>query len=327
MTSPSLRKAFVLGAGLGKRLQPLTAKRPKPLIPIFQKPLITFAFDHLLSCGISDIIVNTHHCSEMYGKMFPHTEAGFEYRNARVTLRHEPTLLETGGGIKNIEDLIGSEPFLVYNGDVLADIPLSSFIEHHFSSGNIATLLLRSSGGPLQVQWDRASGSILDLGGKIGAFPASPGFLFTGIYILDPRIFSWLEAGHITSITPVFVEMIRRKEKVGGFLCDEGMWRDLGTRDAYLEVHRELERRNFQLSYPVSSPWPVHVAESAHIEEGASLSGMVVAGENSHIGAGACLHDTILWEDIEIASGSSLDRCIITSGQSVQGCFSEKDFG
>ena len=89
----SIHNAFVLGAGRGTRLRGLTTRRPKPLIPICQKPLITFAFDHLLRNGVTKIAVNTHHCSECYAQEFP----GPDYRgqprewgHAHCLRRREP---------------------------------------------------------------------------------------------------------------------------------------------------------------------------------------------------------------------------------------------
>src|SRR5215204_6109616 len=97
-----VRNAFVLGAGLGTRLKSLTLHRPKPLIPVCNRPLITYAFDHLLGVGVQRFIVNTHHRAEAYKAVF----ADRSYRGAPVELRHEPDILETAGGIKNVEDLL-----------------------------------------------------------------------------------------------------------------------------------------------------------------------------------------------------------------------------
>ena len=98
-------QAFVLGAGLGTRLRPLTEDLPKPLVPIFQKPLITFALDHLVAAGVKSFVVNTHHLPADISKLsFPD---GI-YRELPVRLVHEPVLLETGGGIKNAEPCLGT---------------------------------------------------------------------------------------------------------------------------------------------------------------------------------------------------------------------------
>src|SRR3954469_8725101 len=98
MGSSRITQAFVLGAGLGTRLKPLTDDLPKPLVPIFQKPLITFAFDHLIASGVQEFIVNTHHLPERFAETFPETH----YRGIPITFVHEAIRLETGGGIKNV---------------------------------------------------------------------------------------------------------------------------------------------------------------------------------------------------------------------------------
>src|SRR4029077_15774763 len=98
-------QAFVLAAGLGARLRPLTDELPKPLIPIFQKPLVTFALDHLISVGVNRFVINTHRHPELFRSFF----ATGEYADFPTTLVHEPDLLETGGGIKNVEGILGKK--------------------------------------------------------------------------------------------------------------------------------------------------------------------------------------------------------------------------
>src|SRR5215470_891113 len=100
----AIAHAFVLAAGLGKRLRPLTDELPKPLVPIFQKPLITFALDHLFAIGIDRIFINTHRLPEKFTEEFPDDR----YSDKKLTFVNEPVLLETGGGIKNIESHLGN---------------------------------------------------------------------------------------------------------------------------------------------------------------------------------------------------------------------------
>src|SRR3954469_19532678 len=97
--------AFVLGAGLGTRLRPLTEVRPKPLIPVCNRPLIEYAFDHLASIGVERFVVNTHWLPEVSPALFPDAR----YAGKSISFRHEPAILETAGGIKNVEDLLGPE--------------------------------------------------------------------------------------------------------------------------------------------------------------------------------------------------------------------------
>src|SRR5437879_1386338 len=138
----AIKQAFVLGAGLGTRLRPLTDELPKPLVPIFQKSLITFALDHLIDLGIESFIINTHRLPEAFEPEFPQGR----YRDRPIKLVNEPVLLETGGGIKNIEAELGTNAFITYSGDVLSDIPLQPLIDEHFSRRNDVTLALRHTG-------------------------------------------------------------------------------------------------------------------------------------------------------------------------------------
>src|SRR3954469_1855565 len=125
--TPKIIKAFVLGAGLGTRLRPLTETVPKPLIPIFHKPLITFALDHLIAAGVDSFVINTHLLAEQFEDCF----ATGDYRGRAVTLINEPVLLETGGGIKNAERFLERGPFITYSGDLLTDLQLDRLIDEH----------------------------------------------------------------------------------------------------------------------------------------------------------------------------------------------------
>ncbi|MFN2542566.1 MAG: sugar phosphate nucleotidyltransferase, partial [Chthoniobacterales bacterium] len=216
---PQITQAFVLGAGLGTRLRPLTDDLPKPLVPIFQKPLITFALDQLIDNGAANLFVNTHHQPDRFGEVFPAST----YRDRRIQFFHEPVLLETAGGIANIADALSNEPLLVYNGDILTNLPLAPLIDNHFRENNIVTLALRSGGGPRHIALDRSSGRVLDIHNLLGT-GAPEEFVFTGIYIVDRKFVDLLERGVKRSVIPHFLELIRRREKLGGLVIDGGHW-------------------------------------------------------------------------------------------------------
>src|ERR1700682_1930217 len=127
----AIKQAFVLGAGLGTRLRPLTDDLPKPLIPIFQKPLITFALDHLSGLGVKSFVINTHHLGTQFENLF----GGGTYAGHPFKVVHEPDLLGTAGGSKNVEGLLRTEPFSVSSGDLLTDFALEPLIEEHFRKG------------------------------------------------------------------------------------------------------------------------------------------------------------------------------------------------
>lgn len=317
---PAIRSAFILGAGLGTRLKSLTQQRPKPLIPVANKPLITYAMDHLLAAGIERFVVNTHWRGEAYGAAFP----GSKYCGAPIDFRHEsPQVLETAGGIKNVEDLLGREPFIVYNGDILTDLPLAPAIRAHLDAGNEVTMVLRSKDGPLQVAFDAANGRVTDIGKKID--PASaPDFLFTGVYVIDPAFFARVPASEKISVIPIFLEMIRAGAKLGGVVIDDGHWWDLGTREQYLAVHRELANQPLtsHLSLLTAGSW---IDPTAHIAPHAQVTGATAIAAGARIGEHASVHDCIVWEGAEIADGSLLNQCIITAGARVDGIHSHAD--
>jgi len=227
-----IRTAFILGAGLGKRLRPLTLDCPKPLLPVGGRPLITFAMDHCLTVGVERFIVNTHHYAEAYDRAFPERS----WRGWPVLFRYEPVLLDTAGGLKNIEDLLDDqETLLVYNGDILSDLPLQGLLTAHEAGGREATLVLRSDGPLLNVALD-AEGAVCDLRDLLGN-PGVKRCLFTGIYAVESRFLRRLTPGKIESVVPIFVEMLReRPGSVGSVLIDEGRWEDVGDPEAYARI-------------------------------------------------------------------------------------------
>jgi NDP-sugar pyrophosphorylase family protein len=114
MAGRRFKTAFILGAGLGMRLRPLTEQCPKPLLEIAGRPIITYAMDHLLSVGVDRFIVNTHHCPDAYLRKFPDRQ----WNGRPIVFRHEPVLLDSAGGLKNIEDLLeDDQTILCYNAD------------------------------------------------------------------------------------------------------------------------------------------------------------------------------------------------------------------
>lgn len=329
MTPPnsphSIHQAFVLGAGLGTRLKSLTANRPKPLIPVCGKPLISHAFDHLLGMGIRHLVVNTHHRATVYSQVYPASV----YQGAQIDFVHEPVLLETGGGIKNVEPLLrggiqngasGGGAFIVYNGDILTDLPIEKAVAHHFRSGNEVTLVLRSKEQPRHIALD-ASGKVTDISNRLGVASGEL-FLFTGIYIVEPAFFSRIPADTKISVIPIFMEMIQEKTGLlGGVVVDEGTWWDLGTREQYLQLHRHLKAG--EASKEKAPRCWIH--PSARIAPSARLLGATSVGANVCIGENAILTDCIIWENATIEAGSVLENCIVTAGASVSGIHREED--
>jgi NDP-sugar pyrophosphorylase family protein len=235
MTNKQINTAFILGAGLGTRLRPLTENTPKPLLGIGGRPIITYAMAHLRAVGVKRFIVNTHHCAEKYAEAFPNGH----WCDVPITFRHEPVLLDTAGGIKNIEDLITEEErIIVYNGDIITNMPIELLIRKHFELNTSVTLALRSSGSLLNVNVDK-EGFVCDMR-HILKNEGVKSCLFAGIYIVEKSFLKRLQAGRIESIVLPLVEMIKENPRsVGGVVIDDGCWDDVGSLDEYNRLVEE----------------------------------------------------------------------------------------
>lgn len=313
-----MKQAFVLGAGKGTRLKSLTATLPKPLIPIHQKPLITYAFDHLIASGFERFMVNTHHLPESFAPAFPQGT----YKDNELIFRFEPQLLETGGGIANIADwLPKEESFIVYNGDILSDMDLSPAIEAHQASNNLVTLVLRSEGDALQITLDEPTGQIRDIRNTLQA--SSPAlYQFTGVYLVRPAFLELLTHGKKESVIPAFLELISL-DSLGGTVIDDGTWSDLGTRGTYLRASANLSTNGFPIYGKQAEQLRIHPDAEIHPE--AHVCPLSSIGRGCVIAAGARIDNSILWPDSQTTQNSSLRNTIVRSGEIASGILVDQD--
>lgn len=317
MSAP-FRTAFLLCAGWGKRLQPLTNQIPKPLVPICGVPLCRFALARIAASGVERIVINTHRLADEFIRLFPEYPEPSQFDGIPVFFRHESVLLETAGGLKNIADLLLPGPVLVHNGDILAELDLAALGAAHAKRGALSTLALRSSGGPLQVGFDASNGAVTDIRGELGS--ADPRFLYTGICVVDPALLSRIPAGQPLSFVPVWLDALRAGERIAGVVLDDGVWRDIGNIGEYLRIHADLAAGAVKISSPLSGEtWPRWRMPGAKVDDGAVLRGWNWLGPGCEVRAGATLENSILLAGSKTEPGSHVVSSVVREGMLAAG--------
>lgn len=317
--SAAARTAFVLCAGWGERLQPLTEQIPKPLVPICGIPLCEFALARIAAAGVERIVINTHRLPGEFVRLFPEYPQPSAYAGVPVFFRHEDKLLETAGGLKNVEDLLLPGAVLVHNGDILAETDLSALMAAHARGGALCTLALRSSGGPLQVGFDAASSRVTDIRGELGS--AAPRFLYSGVCVVDPALLARIPSGQPVSFVPVWLEVLRAGGKIGGVVLDEGVWRDIGTIGEYLRIHADLASGAVRVAPPAtaSAGWPVWRMPGARVDAGAAMEGWNWCGPDSAVETGARVKDSVLWAGSRVEAGTVVEGSVVREGMLAAG--------
>ncbi|MBL8605046.1 MAG: NDP-sugar synthase [Myxococcales bacterium] len=286
--------ALLLAAGLGTRLRPLTDHLPKPLVPLFDRPLAAYALAELKRAGVTHVVANTHHLA---ATVDPALRPWAERLGLTFDTRFEPQLLGTGGALRNVLDAM-TDPFIVYNGDVLATPDLAGALALHRASDAELTMVLREDPraarlGAIEVN---ARGEVLRILGE-GETPREPvkSCLFTGIYVVSKRLSGLLPAEGCV-VRHTVRRLLSSGRRVAGFV-DPGLWHDLGTHAAYAEVHRAaLDGALAPLrGYAAENALAAGVTAPA----GVSLSGCVLGAGVRVEGAGA-LRGVIAWPGVTV---------------------------
>jgi NDP-sugar pyrophosphorylase family protein len=275
-------RAIVLSAGYGTRLWPLTEDRTKPAIPILGKPLVGYVAEYLAGYGIDEIVVNLHHRPDSVRRALGD---GSSF-GVKLHYVEEPVILGTSGALDNTRSFFEHETFVVVNGKIITDIDLNAALETHRKANAIATLVLlpnvrRERFSVVNTEAGRITGfggmPVVDGGGE------TP-LMFTGIHILEPRIFEYVPRGVFSdSVIDVYPQAMAKGEMIAAHVAS-GKWRELSTLKRYLDISVELlqeEQKSF------------------------------IAGVNSTIAHSATVSDSILWDNVEVAGGARVHRAVL----------------
>lgn len=192
--------AFIFAAGLGTRLKPLTDTMPKALVPVAGKPLLAHVVDKLKTAGCKKIVINIHHFGDMIID-YVKSQGGF---GIDIVFSDErQMLLETGGAIKHAVELLGNEPFLIHNVDILSNVDIKALWEEHLNSGSAATLLVSKRSSTRALLFD-AEGNLTAWTNKTTGEVKTPyesvdiaslkELAFSGIHVFSPSLFKYFGA-------------------------------------------------------------------------------------------------------------------------------------
>jgi NDP-sugar pyrophosphorylase family protein len=277
-------RALILSAGYGTRLWPLTEDRTKPAIPILGKPLVGYVAEYLARYGCDEITVNLHHRPESVRRALGD---GSKF-GVRLHYVEEPEILGTSGAIDNARALLDGDTFVVVNGKIITDIDLNAAFATHRRSNAIATLVLLPNVACEKFSVVKTAGGLLQGFGGMpipADFSANdPPLMFTGIQILEPKIFDYIPRGVFShSTTDVYPKAIANGETVAVHLAT-GRWFELSTIPRYLDISLLLLSEN-----------------------GETLS----AGVGCEISGAAEVRESVLWDDVKVETGARVMRAVL----------------
>jgi NDP-sugar pyrophosphorylase family protein len=280
-------KGMILAAGYGERLWPLTADRTKPALPVLGKPLVGYVAEYMARYGITEVAVNLHHHPESVRAALGDGSAF----GVRLQYVDEPIILGTSGALDNARELLDDNTFVVVNGKIITDIDLNAAFETHRRRNALATLvLLKNTKRERFSIVETRDGLITRFAGMPNPNEqqgAEPPFMFTGIQILEPRIFDYIPRGVFShSTNQVYPQAIANGERIAAHIA-EGQWYELSTLRRYLDISLALLRKQGRDVY---------------------------AGENSLVDPAAEVRESILWDDVIVEREARLRRTVLGEG-------------
>jgi mannose-1-phosphate guanylyltransferase/phosphomannomutase len=305
-------KAVIMAGGFGTRIQPLTSNMPKPMIPLFNRPIMLHIVELLKKYDITDLVMLLYHQPEVIKKFF---RDGSDF-GVKITFVTPLQDMGTAGAVKAAEKYL-DETFLVISGDLLTDFNLKKVMDFHRDSKAMATITLTSVKDPLQF-----GVVITDKDKRITQFLEKPGWgevisdtINTGIYVLEPEVFNYIPEGENVDFSQdLFPRMLANKDPLFGFSL-KGYWRDIGNTDSYREAYHDIFKGKVNLK--IDEPKQDYVGKDirmgteVNLEDASGLSGTVVIGDNTQLLGEVQIKDSVIGSNCTIETGVKLNRCVV----------------
>lgn len=308
-------EAVILSGGLGTRLRPLTYTRPKPLLPVANKPMLEHLLDRLPDEVDRAVLASGYRIDQI------RAWAGNLDHRVELVVVDEEEPLGTGGAIANVSEHITGE-FLCFNGDVISSAPLEAMIEARREADALGALAL------WPVEDPSPFGVVAREGRRITRFVEKPepdqapsNLINAGTYCFSEAILDHIETGRKVSLEhEVFPSVLDEGRTLLG-IPFEGYWVDCGRPDVYLEAHEVLLDGEAALAdgARLDGEWAgwVCLGEGAQVDAGARVERSVLY-PGARVRSGARLRSTILGEDVEVGKDAVLEGCVVADGETIE---------
>ncbi|MDP9432956.1 MAG: mannose-1-phosphate guanyltransferase [Actinomycetota bacterium] len=304
-------RAVVMAGGEGTRLRPMTANQPKPLLPVVGQPIMEHVLRLLKRHGFDETVVTVQFLASLVRTYF----GDGEELGMHLSYATEETPLGTAGSVKNAEEALRDDSFVVISGDALTDIDLGDVVRAHRSTGALVTVCLTRVADPLEFGI-----VITDEQQRIERFLEKPtwGQVFsdtvnTGIYVMEPEVFDHVARGEPVDWSgDVFPALLAKGAPVYGYVAD-GYWEDVGTHESYLRAQADVLNRQVDVEISGFEMAPgVYVGEGAAVDPDAVLKGPAFVGDYSKVEAGAELREfSVLGNNVVVKGGAFLHRAVV----------------
>jgi len=327
-------KAVVMAGGEGSRLRPLTIGRPKPMVPVVDRPALGHILGLLKKYGIHDAVITLQYMADVIQDYFGDGSAlGM---NLRYSIEETP--LGTAGSVKNAQDFL-DEPFVVISGDALTDFDLDQVIGFHEQAGALATITLYRVPNPLEY-----GVVITDAEGHITQFLEKPSWgevisdtVNTGIYVLQPEVLDYIEPDQPFDFSQdLFPILLKGGAPLYGYVAD-GYWCDIGDVQAYVQACEDLLEGRVALGdlgeHLGGNVWvggeveiapdarlygPIYLGSGVKIKQGVVIHGPAVVGNSTIVDSHAHIDRSIIWRNSYIGESSELRGTIVCRQASIK---------